>query len=159
MNSDHGLNSPGDEGASSADEPALVYDGDCPFCCWYVDHLAGAGGLHKINARTNPDVVRQLDRAHIDIDRDMALFDQGQLYKGADALCRLARREAAKVNGVSWMWHRLFRWRPLASVFYPLLRLLRIAYLRLSCRATLHATPDAGDNGTHSSTRSSSKDP
>lgn len=156
MNADQGLSLPTDEGGSPTHGAAVVYDGDCPFCCWYVDHLADMDGLHKVNARLHVNVVRQLDRAHIDIDRDMALFDQGQLYKGAEALYRLARRKT-NGHGVSRVLHQLFRWRPLASLFYPVLRLLRITYLKLSGRVTVHAAHGVGV-GRHCGTDNSHTD-
>ena len=143
MKDDQELRLLADEEGSPTHEAAVVYDGGCPFCCWYVEHLTDMNGLQKVDARLHVNVVRQLDRAHIDIDRDMALFDQGQLYKGAEALCRLARRQT-NGHGVSRVLRQLFRWRPLASLFYPLLRLLRITYLKLSGRATVHAIHGVG---------------
>ncbi len=124
------------------EEPGIVYDGDCPFCSWYVDHLAGSCDLRKIDARTRSDVVELLDGMAIDIDRDMVLLEQGQVYRGAEALYRLARKESEGPGrgnrGFDWLQGAVFRWRPLAIMLYPILRLLRTLYLRLSGRGRIH---------------------
>lgn len=79
-----------------ADLPTIVYDGACPFCRWYVQHLMlpnsdpNAAELLKLDARQHPRLVRQLAGAGIDINRDMVLLDGGCVYSGASALHRLA---------------------------------------------------------------------
>ena len=123
----------------SADKPAVVYDGECPFCSWYVDQLSLAeGDFSKINARNNPQVVQQLDRAGIDVDRDMVLIDQGQMYRGADALHRLARGNRQGGDWFSNLQQSLFSKRRIAVAIYPILRLLRSIYLRISGRSRIH---------------------
>lgn len=126
------------------DESGIVYDGDCPFCSWYVDHLADSCDLRKIDARTRSDVVELLDSADIDIDRDMVLFEQGQVHSGAEALYRLARRSSnspgRRNRGFNCLQRAVFRWRPLAIMLYPLLRWLRMLYLRLSGHGKIHSS-------------------
>ena len=129
------------------EEPGIVYDGNCPFCSWYVDHLADSCDLRKIDARTRSDVVELLDSVDIDIDRDMVLFEQGQVHQGAEALYRLARRSSNSLDrhnrhdrGFNCLQSTVFRWRPLAMVLYPVLRLTRMVYLRLSGRGRIHSS-------------------
>lgn len=122
----------------------IVYDGDCPFCSWYVDRLRDAYDLRIIDARTRTDVVEQLDVMAIDVDRDMVLLEQGQVYQGAEALYRLARQTgdgpAHRNRGFNLLHRVVFRSRPLAKVLYSVLRSLRLLYLRLTGRSTIHAS-------------------
>jgi len=121
------------------DKLAVVYDGECPFCSWYVDQPnITEDNFSKINARENPQVVQQLNRAGIDIDRDMVLMDQGQMYRGADALYRLARDNRQSGGWFSKLQKSLFSKHRIAVVIYPILRLLRGIYLRISGRPRIH---------------------
>jgi predicted DCC family thiol-disulfide oxidoreductase YuxK len=132
--------------------PAVIYDGDCPFCSWYVERLAVTGGVDLVNAREESALIQQLSQQNIDIDRDMVLIDQEFAYKGADALHRLAHDYSQQGTSLRGTWfsyfHRmLFRWRPLAVLLYPVLRSLRNAYLKVSgqrriCRRTSEQAAD-----------------
>lgn len=117
---------------NSTANPLVVYDGNCPFCAWYVDQLSQVNDFDKVDARHNQQVVDQLDRIDIDIDRDIAMIDQGQIYSGADALHRLARQSDSNGSSMNKLLRGLFVWHPLAVVIYPVLRLLRRLYLRFS---------------------------
>ena len=74
-------------------KPALVYDGDCPFCASY----AGLKRLRErypdlelVNARDKPlhPAVTEVRRRGLKIDDGMALVDGDQVYYGASAMRR-----------------------------------------------------------------------
>ena len=103
-----------------------------------MERLAATGSVDLVNAREDAALVQQLSQRTIDIDRDMVLIDQGLAYKGADALHRLAHsrnQQGARFNKLHMM---LFRWRPLAVLIYPVLRLLRKIYFRIFKRSSIH---------------------
>ena len=129
---------PKQQSGSQSCLPAIVYDGDCPFCRWYVGHFVLADGADLVNARKDAVLVEQLTREGIDIDRDMVLIDQGLAYKGADALNRLAHSHSQQGGWFNRSHVMLFRWRPLAIVIYPVLRFLRNVYLRTVGRPSIH---------------------
>ncbi len=118
----------------------LVYDGQCPFCSWYVEQLSEHITFDALNAREDPDIVADLRAAGVDINRDIALIMDGQILKGAQALFKLSSRNVSS-DGCSgcmqgrW-FHRLhsslFGWRALGVTIYPVLRGLRRIYLRIS---------------------------
>ena len=117
----------------------VVYDGDCPLCSSYVSitRLTKAVGRPTlINARERPELVRALAESGVNLDAGMAVYYQGRLYAGSDAVhllallttpVDLANRVAAAVLG-----------RPsLARAVYPLLRAGRNLLLKLKNRPQL----------------------
>jgi predicted DCC family thiol-disulfide oxidoreductase YuxK len=117
-------------GRGQGDGPKVIYDGDCPFCSWYVDSLAMTS-ICRINARNQRELVQELALRSIDIDRDMVLVDGAQTYVGAAALHRLAWMDTERAGGLSGFHRLLFRRYQLAVVCYPFLRLLRNVYLKM----------------------------
>ena len=102
----------------------VVYDGDCPLCSAYVKvtRLGKAVGRPTlVNARERPELVKALAERDVNLDEGMAVYYQGRLYVGSEAVnllavlttpVDLANRVAAAVFG-----------RPaLARLLYPLLR-------------------------------------
>jgi predicted DCC family thiol-disulfide oxidoreductase YuxK len=117
----------------------VVYDGDCPLCNSYVSmtRLSKAVGRPTlVNARERPELVRVLADSGVNLDAGMAVYYQGRLYVGSDAVhllallttpVDLANRVAAAVLG-----------RPrLARALYPLLRAGRNLLLKLKNRPQL----------------------
>ncbi len=117
----------------------VVYDGDCPLCNSYVtmtrlENVAGRPTL--VNARERPDLVKALAESGVNLDEGMAVYFQGSVYVGSEAVNLLAllttpidfvNRVAAMVLG-----------RPgLARVLYPLLRAGRNLLLMLKNRPQL----------------------
>ena len=116
------------------DELALIYDGECPVCTAYscsVDVDAGkAGGIRRINARSDDALVRQAKEAGLDLDDGMVVVHQGKLYHGADALNIMARLAPAK--GLGNRLNRLaFSSPTLSRAAYPFLRAGRNTLLKL----------------------------
>lgn len=139
----------------ACDKAILVYDGQCPFCRWYVGHLSQSLAIDTIDAREDPAMVARLASAGVDLDRDMALVTDDRTFKGAEALHQLCERNSPPNQREEWFkregfrggWFRgrwfnklhrsLFGRRCLAIVVYPGLRLLRSAYLRISGRSPI----------------------
>ena len=117
----------------------VVYDGDCPLCSSYVSMTRltkAVGGPTLVNARERPELVRALAESGVNLDAGMAVYYQGRLYVGSDAVhllallttpVDLANRVAAAVLG-----------RPsLARALYPFLRAGRNLLLKLKNRPQL----------------------
>ena len=71
---------------------AIVYDGDCPLCSTYVTmtRLKNAVGTPTLlNARERPDLATALARG-ASLDTGMAVYYQGQIYTGGEAMHMLA---------------------------------------------------------------------
>lgn len=123
-----------DPAIPAADDTALIYDGECPVCTAYscavgVDSKA-AGGLRRIDARSDDALVARATAAGLDLDDGMVVVHQGRLYHGADALHLMAR--IAPANGLRNRLNRLlFGSKTVAHLSYPLLRAGRNTLLRL----------------------------
>ncbi len=122
-------------------DSCVVFDGQCPFCRAYVASLEGRegnnpAGLHKIDARSAPELVAQLAAQNIDINTGIVLIKDEGSYQGAEALSLLARGHATR----GWfrsLHHYLLRYRLLSFVVYPVLRTIRNTYLCLVRRAAI----------------------
>ena len=117
----------------------VVYDGDCPLCSSYVSmtRLTKAVGRPTlVNARERPELVRALAESGVNLDAGMAVYYQGRLYVGSEAVhllallttpVDLANRVAAAVLGQP----------SLARGLYPFLRAGRNLLLKLKNRPQL----------------------
>lgn len=120
---------------------AIVYDGDCPFCRAYVTmtEITNAGPT-LVNARERPDLVRTLAQAGIDLDSGMAVYYQGRIYTGGEAMHLLAL--LSRPSGlVEKLASALLRRRRFALLVYPALRLGRNLLLKLRNRPPLANAP------------------
>lgn len=119
----------------------VVYDGDCPLCNSYIGmtRLSKAVGRPTlINARERPELVKALAESGVNLDDGMAVYYQGRLYAGSDAVhllallttpVDLANRVAAAVLGR----------QSLARGLYPFLRAGRNLLLKLKHKPQLTA--------------------
>lgn len=115
--------------------PALVYDGDCPFCANYVQLLKLRErwpDLELVNARENAGhhAVERVRRAGLKIDEGMALVSDSGIAHGADSIHALAR-QGGMLNAI------LFSGRRRSRVLYPALRTGRNLALKLLGRRKL----------------------
>jgi len=71
----------------------LIYDGQCPFCRFYVKYLKvreNLGVLHLVDARENVAMADEMRAAHIDLNKGMALKIGDRKYVGAECIHILA---------------------------------------------------------------------
>lgn len=116
-------------------KPALVYDGDCPFCSNYVELLKLREtwpDLELVNVREMPDhaAVAIVRTRGLKIDDGMAIVDGDLVFHGAEAIHELAEH-GGPINRV------LFRSKVRSEILYPFLRFGRNAVLKLLNRQKL----------------------
>jgi predicted DCC family thiol-disulfide oxidoreductase YuxK len=122
---------------------AIVYDGDCPFCSSYVTIARikkAVGTPTLVNARERPDLVRSLAQSGIDLDSGMAVYYQGRIYAGGEAMHLLALLSAPE-GVLGTLTSALLRWRSFALWVYPALRSGRNLLLKIRNRPPLQSGP------------------
>ena len=117
----------------------LVYDGNCPFCGAFVQHLrirSALGELELVDARGGGPVVEGVRARGVDLDDGMALLLGDDCHHGDEALHRLALMSTRH----GW-FNRLNAWlfsnRVRSRLAYPVLRSGRALVLRLLGRSRL----------------------
>jgi predicted DCC family thiol-disulfide oxidoreductase YuxK len=121
----------------------IVYDGDCPLCSRYVKmtRLSNAvGSPTLINARERPDLVSALVEHGVNLDVGMAVYYQGRLYAGSEALHVLALL-TTPVDVANRVAAAVLRRQGLASAVYPLLRAGRNVLLWLKGQPQFNLPP------------------
>jgi predicted DCC family thiol-disulfide oxidoreductase YuxK len=109
--------------ASNSNYLSVIYDGECPFCAAFVKLYAlrkSIGEIELIDARTRPDLVRELRAQGMEINEGMVVIWQKHYYHGADAMHLLSILGADRgfFGGLNKF---LFRNRNAAEVIYPML--------------------------------------
>ena len=102
----------------------LVYDGDCPVCRNYTQHLSirqAAGTFELLDARDSPPIMEEINAARIDMDEGFVLKIGDQLYHGADAIHTLAllSTRTGVFNRLNFL---IFRSKTLSRLLYPVLK-------------------------------------
>ena len=121
-----------DAAATCPPDPFLLYDGECPFCSYYVaksrfETRAGRP-LTLIDGREAPDLVARLRRDGFDLEQGMILALDGRHYHGAAAM--IALKAMAASPGRFNTFARRFTSSPArVRAVYPWLRRLRRAAL------------------------------
>jgi predicted DCC family thiol-disulfide oxidoreductase YuxK len=121
----------------------IVYDGDCPLCSRYVKmtRLNNAVGRPTlINARERPNLVSALVEHGVNLDVGMAVYYQGQLYAGSEAVHLLALL-TTPVDVANRVAAAVLKRQGLAGAIYPLLRAGRNVLLWLKGRPQLNLPP------------------
>ena len=89
----------GNPSAEVPDGPFLLYDGDCPFCSFYVAksrfETAIGRPLRLVDGREAPDLVAQLRHEGCDLEQGMILVLDGRRYPGPEAMTVLEGMSAA----------------------------------------------------------------
>ena len=109
--------------ANDPDRLSVIYDGECPFCAAFVKLYAlrkNIGGIELIDARTRPDLVRELRAQGMEINEGMVVIWQRHYYHGANAMHLLSILGADRgfFGGLNKF---LFRNRNAAALVYPVL--------------------------------------
>ena len=117
---------------TSPQDPFLLYDGECPFCSYYVAKSrfeARAGRrLTLVDGREAPGLVARLRREGFDLEQGMILAFDGRHYHGAAAMTALKAMSTGP--GVFNAFARWFASSPArVRAVYPWLRRLRRAAL------------------------------
>ncbi|NNJ75662.1 MAG: DUF393 domain-containing protein [Anderseniella sp.] len=111
----------------------LVYDGDCPVCRNYTQHLSikqAAGTFELLNARDNPPIMQEINALNLDMDEGFVLKIGDRFYHGADAIHTLALLSTG--TGVfNKMNFLIFRSKTLSRFLYPILKTGRAMLLAL----------------------------
>lgn len=122
----------------------LLYDGECPFCSRYVQHVRlreAVGVVSLANAREHGALVDEMRRLGYDVDTGMVLKLNGRYYHGADCIHALAL-----LTTPSGWFNRLnslaFRSPAVARTVYPVLRAGRNLALKLLRRSRLQPSMD-----------------
>lgn len=121
---------------------AIVYDGDCPLCSAYVTmtRLKNAVGTPTLlNAREHPDLAKALAERGASLDTGMAVYYQGQVYTGGEAMHMLALL-STPVGFANQLTAALLGRRSFALRVYPFLRAGRNLLLKLRNRPQLEET-------------------
>ena len=128
------------ETVSSDDDWGLVYDWQCPACNLYCRQLCrGESGarFRLIDARGNPEEMKEITARGFDIDQGMILKMNDRFYYGADAIHQLALI-ASPSTVFNWLNIRIFRSRRRAQLLYPVLRASRNFLLKLLRRTKIN---------------------
>lgn len=104
----------------------IYYDGGCPFCSSYVRYqrLSRVGEVNLVNLRTLPTPDLRNLQERFRLDQGMLVEIDGHWYSGADAmhcLALLSGGDGGPSKALAWF----FRYRFLALLIYPVLRLFR----------------------------------
>ena len=118
--------------AAPPSDPFLLYDGECPFCSFYVakSRFESRIGqpLRLIDGRDAPGLVARLRREGCDLDQGMILALHGRRHHGAAAMVVLQGMTSG--TGRLGRFARWFTSSPTrAGLAYPWLRRLRRAAL------------------------------
>jgi predicted DCC family thiol-disulfide oxidoreductase YuxK len=118
---------------ATSDDILLVYDKQCPACDFYCNLVRirdSVGNLVLVDARDAGPVMDEITAAGLDIDQGMVLKVGDTLYYGADAIHALALMSTRR-GAFNRLAYWCFRTKPVARVFYPLLRTGRNLLLKL----------------------------
>ena len=111
----------------------IIYDGECPFCNYYVQRLrlqTTVGKITLIDARTNPEARQEAQQLGFTLNDGMLVELNRQYFHGAAAVEILARL-SSRHNGFNRLHYYLLRHPPLNTWLYPFLRSIRNLSLRL----------------------------
>lgn len=125
----------------------LIYDKECPAChfyCQIVRIRQSVGELVLIDARENPEVLKEVTAQGLDIDQGMVLKMDGQLYYGSDAIHLLAL-----LSSRSGVFNRLNYWlfssKKISGILYPILRSFRNVLLKILGKTKINNLKQGGN--------------
>lgn len=107
-------------------ELTLLYDGECPICRQYSLYLElkKKYDIRIVNARSVPELIKQLYDKGFDINRGMILIDGDKIYHGHEVLIQM--RLLTKQEGFFDKLNSYFLSFPLFVKFiYPFIKAFR----------------------------------
>jgi len=115
----------------SDDKIQFVYDKECPVCNHFATHIGRCDNtVDLVNAREDSALLDAAAGEKLNIDDGAIVYAEGQMLFGVDAVEYLAKRTKHKgILGV--IFTSLFRFKLLASLFYPVLVFARKALLKI----------------------------
>ena len=111
----------------------IVYDGDCVFCSQYVSFLRlkrAIGPVELVNARDPHPIVAHLKSRGVDLNEEMALVLNGEIYSGPECMNRLALMSTG-AGFFNAAMAKVFARPQVARALYPILRTGRNLTLRI----------------------------
>ena len=113
----------------------FIFDGGCPLCAFAANAFQikkAVGSLHLLDARKTKDhpLLREVKARDLDLDQGMVLAYQNEFYHGQDALHMMALL-GSDYGWVNKMNAGLFRYKLLARICYPPLRMIRNMLLHI----------------------------
>jgi len=127
----------------------LLYDGECPFCSRYVQllHLRELSpGFALLDARLNPELVKEMLTLGYDVDEGMILRWRGNYFHGADCIAQLSSLASTETAGQR-LNRAVFADRHRARWIYPWLVRGRNMVLKVLGRRPIGANGDIKDPG------------
>lgn len=119
----------------------IVYDGECPFCSEYVKMVRlreAVGKVTLINARDDHPAVAFAVSKGVDLNEEMALIMNGEIYSGPDCMHRIALMSTG-AGPFNALMVRVFSSPRTAHFLYPILRTGRNLTLALMGRRRIDA--------------------
>jgi predicted DCC family thiol-disulfide oxidoreductase YuxK len=122
-------------------EIAIVYDGECPFCKRYVamQKLQKHATVKLVDARLASDARSKLQHQGYNLDQGMAVVVGERVYFGADAIHYLSLLTDGG-SALNRLCSRIFRYKRLTTVCYPLLRFGRNTILQVLGKSKIAET-------------------
>jgi len=105
----------------------LIYDGECLICRHSAQALRiknSVGQLQTINARTNHELVNEVEQLGYDLNEGMIVKYHEQLYYGSDAVHLLALL-SSHADWFNKLNAFLFKYKTMTIVTYPVFKTMR----------------------------------
>jgi len=102
----------------------LVYDGECPFCSFYVKYVRikqDIGTLKLINARHKSSITDDVLEKGFDLNKGMVLKIEDQYFHGDDCMNKLALL-STRNSIFNKMNFWIFKSKLRSKILYPVLR-------------------------------------
>ena len=124
---------------------SVVYDGECPICKMSVDAFRlgrDYGRLDLIDARkakvANHPLMAAIHMRGLDLDKGMVVHAEGRFYHAELAMCFLAQYGDAG-HIFTAICKIIFRYRFVAALLYPVLRIVRKIALKCKKVGLIHS--------------------
>ncbi len=111
----------------------FIFDGECPFCNHFAELLeikSNIENLTILDARKNPEIVKQYLRKGYDIDKGAILVKNGYVHHGSDAINTICNYISNPTSGLLNLLSNTFKSKTRTQYIFPfLLRARRLALI------------------------------